>query len=64
MSLLAQKLISASGGEETDPDFNLVTQLYQFDGANGAQNNTFTGVGASGASQSWTRKSALKTVTP
>ena len=56
MSLIAQKLISASGAtEETDPDFNLVTQLYQFDGTNGAQNNTFTGVGASGASQSWTR---------
>ena len=55
MAFLAQKLISASGGEETDPDFNLVTQLYQFDGSNGAQNNTFTGVGASGASQSWTR---------
>ena len=56
MAFLAQKLISASGAtEETDPDFNLVTQLYQFDGSNGAQNNTFTGVGASGASQSWTR---------
>ena len=41
MSLIAQKLISASGPkEETDPDFNLVTQLYQFDGTNGAQNNT------------------------
>lgn len=57
MSLIAQKLISASGakGDPVDPDFNLVTQLYQFDGSNGAQNNTFTGVGASGASQSWTR---------
>lgn len=42
MSLIAQKIISASGAtEETDPDFNLVTQLYQFDGTNGAQNNTF-----------------------
>ena len=43
MSLIAQKLISASGGEteSIDPDFNLVTQLYQFDGTNGAQNNTF-----------------------
>ena len=41
MSLVAQKLISASGAtEETDDDFNLVTQLYQFDGSNGAQNNT------------------------
>ena len=41
MSLIAQKLISASGPKEaTDDDFNLVTQLYQFDGTNGAQNNT------------------------
>ena len=56
MAFLAQKLISASGAtEETDDDFNLVTGLYHFDGSNGAQNNTFTGVGASGASQSWTR---------
>jgi len=56
MAFLAQKLISASGPkEETDPDFNLVTHLYQFDGSNGAQNNTFTGIGPSGASQAWTR---------
>ena len=57
MAFLSEKLISASGGvqEETDDDFNLVTGLYHFDGSNGAQNNTFTGVGASGASQSWTR---------
>ena len=43
MAFLSEKLISASGGvqEATDPDFNLVTQLYQFDGTNGAQNNTF-----------------------
>jgi len=43
MSFIARKIISASGGvqEETDDDFNLVTQLYQFDGTNGAQNNTF-----------------------
>jgi len=42
MAFLAQKLISASGPKEaTDPDFNLVTQLYQFDGSNGAQNNTY-----------------------
>ena len=41
MSLIAQKLISASGAtEETDDDFNLVTGLYHFDGSNGAQNNT------------------------
>jgi hypothetical protein len=41
MSLIAQKLISASGAtEETDDDFNLVTALYHFDGSNGAQNNT------------------------
>lgn len=43
MSLIAQKLISASGGvqEETDDDFNLVTGLFHFDGSNGAQNKTF-----------------------
>tara|TARA_R100000700_G_scaffold7091_1_gene10658 strand:- start:6554 stop:8563 length:2010 start_codon:yes stop_codon:yes gene_type:complete len=42
MSLIAQKLISASGPkEETDDDFNLVTSLYHFDGSNGAQNKTF-----------------------
>ena len=42
MSLIAQKLISASGAtEETDDDFNLVTGLYHFDGSNGAQNYTF-----------------------
>ena len=41
MSLIAQKLISASGPKEaTDDDFNLVTGLYHFDGTNGAQNNT------------------------
>ena len=56
MAFIAKKLISASGAtEETDDDFPLVTSLYHFDGSNGAQNNTFTGVGASGASQSWTR---------
>lgn len=56
MSLIAQKLISASGAtEETDDDFNLVTSLYHFDGSNGEDNDVFTGVGASGASQSWTR---------
>jgi hypothetical protein len=39
MSLIAQKLISASGPKEaTDDDFNLVTQLYHFDGSNGATN--------------------------
>ncbi len=44
MAFLAQKLISASGGETepTDPDFNLVTQLYQFDGTNGAYNHANT----------------------
>ena len=44
MSLVAQKLISASGGETEprDPDFNLVTQLYQFDGTNGAYNHANT----------------------
>lgn len=42
MSLVAQKLISASGPKEvTDADFNLVTSLYHFDGSNGAQNKTF-----------------------
>ena len=56
MSTISQKLISASGPKEaTDPDFPSVTALYHFDGSNGSQNNTFTGVGPSGASQSWTR---------
>lgn len=42
MSRTAHKLLSASGGTEaTDDDFHLVTQLYQFDGSNGAQNNTY-----------------------
>ena len=52
------KLVLAGSGttEETDDDFPLVSGLYHFDGStNGGQNNTFTGVGASGASQSWTR---------
>ena len=33
-------LAGGSGEEEKDPDFNLVTGLYHFDGSNGAQNNT------------------------
>ena len=42
MSLAATKILMGSGDTEaTDDDFNLVTQLYQFDGSNGAQNNTF-----------------------
>ena len=43
MAFLTEKLISASGavGEETDPDFNLVTALFHFGGSNGAQNYTF-----------------------
>ena len=52
------KLVLAGSGATEDPvddDFILVTGLYHFNGSNGAQNNTFTGVGASGASQSWTR---------
>jgi len=37
------KLVLAGSGatEATDDDFNLVTGLYHFDGANGAQNKTF-----------------------
>ena len=58
MSLIAQKLISASGlKEETDPDFNLVTGLYHFDGSNGAQNNTF--VDSSSTSKTLTCSSNL-----
>ena len=40
MSLIAQKLISASGatGEAVDDDFNLVTGLYHFNGSNGGEN--------------------------
>tara|TARA_R100001079_G_scaffold56292_1_gene28836 strand:- start:365 stop:2470 length:2106 start_codon:yes stop_codon:yes gene_type:complete len=42
MSLIAQKLISASGAtEEIDDDFNLVTGLYHFDGSDGGTNSTF-----------------------
>ena len=42
MSVAATKILMGSGAtEETDDDFHLVTQLYQFDGSNGAQNNTF-----------------------
>jgi hypothetical protein len=41
MSLIAQKLISASGAtEETDPDFNLVTALYHFDTTTDNGNNS------------------------
>ena len=58
MSLVAQKIISASGPKEaTDPDFNLVTQLYQFDGSNGAQNNTY--VDSSSTSKTLTCSSNL-----
>ena len=58
MAFLAQKLISASGAtEETDDDFNLVTQLYQFDGSNGAQNNTY--VDSSSTSKTLTCSSNL-----
>ena len=58
MSLIAQKLISASGAtEETDDDFNLVTGLYHFDGSNGAQNNTY--VDSSSTSKTLTCSSNL-----
>jgi hypothetical protein len=41
MSLIAQKLISASGPkEETDSDFNLVTALYHFDTTTDNGNNS------------------------
>ena len=41
MSLIAQKLISASGAtEETDDDFNLVTALYHFDTTTDNGNNS------------------------
>tara|TARA_R100001129_G_scaffold25016_1_gene16348 strand:- start:977 stop:3052 length:2076 start_codon:yes stop_codon:yes gene_type:complete len=40
MAFLSEKLISASGavGEETDPDFSLVTALFHFDGDNNGTN--------------------------
>jgi len=58
MSLIAQKLISASGAtEETDDDFNLVTGLYHFDGSNGGQNNTY--VDSSSTSKTLTCSSNL-----
>ena len=43
MSLIAQKLISASGGvqEETDDDFSITTSLMHFDGSNNGNNSTF-----------------------
>ena len=58
MSLIAQKLISASGAtEETDDDFNLVTGLYHFDGSNGGQNDTY--VDSSSTSKTLTCSSNL-----
>ena len=43
MSLISQKLISASGGvqEETDDDFSITTSLMHFDGSNNGNNSTF-----------------------
>ena len=58
MSLVAQKLISASGPKEaTDADFNLVTGLYHFDGSNGGQNDTY--VDSSSTSKTLTCSSNL-----
>ena len=57
MAFLSEKLISASGAEETDDDFNLVTGLYHFDGSNGAQNNTY--VDSSSTSKTLTCSSNL-----
>jgi hypothetical protein len=39
--MLKNKLLSAMGGEATDPDFENVTMLLHGDGTNGGQNNTF-----------------------
>jgi len=45
MASVVKKLLPGAAGTAGsgggDDDFNLVTQLYQFDGSNGAQNNTF-----------------------
>ena len=42
MSLVTQKLISASGPKEaTDADFNITTSLMHFDGSNNGTNNAF-----------------------
>ena len=45
VSSVVKKLLpgaaGTAGADSGDDDFNLVTQLYQFDGSNGAQNNTF-----------------------
>ena len=44
MASVVKKLLPGAAGTAGtgggDDDFNLVTQLYQFDGSNGAQNNT------------------------
>ena len=52
MAFLSEKLISASGavGEETDPDFSLVTALFHFDGdENGTNYNAVNSSTVSGA---------------
>ena len=65
MSLIAQKLISASGPKEvTDADFNLVTSLYHFDGSNGAQNNTFLDSSDSGHTLTRNGNTTQGTFTP
>ena len=65
MSLIAQKLISASGAtEETDADFNLVTGLYHFDGSNGAQNKTFLDSSSNGFTVTRQGSTSQGTFTP
>ena len=65
MSLIAQKLISASGPKEaTDADFPLVTGLYHFDGSNGAQNNTFLDSSDSGHTLTRNGNTTQGTFTP
>ena len=49
MSVATNKILMGSGATEaTDDDFHLVTQLYQFDGSNGAQNNTYVDSSSTG----------------
>jgi hypothetical protein len=65
MSLIAQKLISASGATEaTDDDFNLVTGLYHFDGSNGAQNKTFLDSSSNGFTVTRQGSTSQGTFTP
>ena len=61
MASVVKKLLPGAAGTAGsgggDDDFNLVTQLYQFDGSNGGQNNTY--VDSSSTSKTLTCSSNL-----